>query len=131
MSVMMSLVMPDEISRFEREVVEASADDRLLAPAVFPMELLNALRSNLRRKRIRPDDFAAMLAVVRSFAVGVATPPPEDQWLQRLEHACDADLTPYDASYLLLAEQRAATLATLDRRLAAVAASRGIDCLSR
>ena len=100
-----------------------------LAPAHWPMEVGNGLRSGERRGRIDP----AGLSVARS----LLTELPVDLIPIDLATALDAvdlarrhDLSVYDAVYLGLAASRGLALATADDRLAAACHEAGIALLA-
>lgn len=98
------------------------AETLILAPPHFPVEVANAL---LRGARLQALEAATRLE--RLFASGVET---ADRGLPGLlgavELAARHRLTVYDALYLDLAVDVDAELATLDRDLAAAAASEGL-----
>ena len=121
-SYAMALTMPDEARPVTSTQVLA---ERLAAPFVWPLEIANAMRSNLRRGRLLPSGIDVLFTRLMALQVDVAAPAhvlPR----RHFEAAQRHDLTPYDASYLALAEQLSATLATRDSALAAAAARVGI-----
>lgn len=101
------------------------AETMILAPPHFPVEVANAL---LRGARLQALEAATRLE--RLFASGVET---ADRGLPGLlgavELASRHRLTVHDALYLDLAVDVDAELATLDRDLAAAAASEGLTVI--
>lgn len=97
----------------------------LNVPAVCDLEVVSALRSGIFRKTLSParakealDDYLDL--------------PLTRHGLQRLAHRCFQlrnNLSPYDASYVALAEALEADLVTADRRLARAAEALGVTCL--
>jgi len=95
---------------------------RLVVPSLFWLEVLNRIR------RVPETTGERMIAAVHrlnSFDLETveAAPPMLLQIIDRIERH---RLTPYDAAYLVLAENVGGQLATLDRTLAAAAGSRAI-----
>lgn len=121
-SYTLALVMPDERRPVSMKAVLA---DRLSAPTIWPLEIANALRTNLRRGRIEASQADELFARIAALQVDVAT-PPHAQPKRFFESAQMFELTPYDASYLDLARQLSAGLATKDANLAAAAQRAGI-----
>jgi predicted nucleic acid-binding protein len=124
-SYAMAMVMPDE----RRPVsIQRVADAPLVAPAIWPLEVANALRSAAKRGRVREDQVGGLCADLDGFGIEIAT-----QGSMRVADAYAAaarhDLSAYDAAYLELALQRRHALATLDARLAALAAALGLSVL--
>ncbi len=125
-SYAMALVMPDEVQPPSVATVLA---DELAAPFIWPLEIASALRMNIRRGRLTPDDSDALFKRIGSLRVEVLGPPhalPQRHFDAAQEH----ELTPYDATYLAMAQQFSAALATRDRALAAAAARIGIPTFS-
>ena len=95
---------------------------RLIVPAHFWLEVLNRIR---RVPETTGERMVAAIHRLNSFDLETAesTPPMLLQIIDRIERY---GLTPYDAAYLVLAEDVGGQLATLDRDLAAAAGSRAI-----
>ena len=125
-SYALALVMPDE----QRPAsMEAVVEDDLVAPFIWPLEIANALRTNLRRGRLSVDRIDALfqrIAGLRVDVVGPAHSHPQSYFDAAQVH----DLTPYDATYITAAVRFSAALATRDRALAAVAERLGIPIYS-
>lgn len=125
-SYAMALVMPDEARPPSVTTVLA---DELAAPFIWPLEIASAMRMNIRRGRLTADDSDALFKRIASLRVEVLGPPhalPQRHFDAAFEH----DLTPYDATYITMALQFSAALATRDRGLAAAAARVGIPTFS-
>ena len=122
-SYALALVMPDEVRPASMHAVMR---DSLVAPMIWPLEIANAFRSSLRRKRLQERQIAELCAGVMDFdveVVGAAHATPQRYFDAALAH----DLTPYDALYLDLAVQRRCALATCDALLSAAAARAGVQ----
>ena len=124
-SYALALVLPDEQSPTTVHTVLAS---RLAAPMIWPLEVANAVRSNIRRRRL---DDAGVEQVFRRLAeLQVDVIGAGHQQARRFFEAAQShDLTPYDATYLVLAQQLSASLATRDTDLADAARRAGIPIL--
>lgn len=121
-SYTLALVMPDEARPASMARV---LEDKLATPMIWPLELANALRSSLRRKRIDEAMVAKLCARIDDLAVDVIS-SVHGQVKKHLDAALAHDLTPYDALYLDLALQWRGGLATRDANLAAAAQRAGV-----
>jgi predicted nucleic acid-binding protein len=121
-SYAMAMVLPDA----SRPASAAKmATTRLIAPAIWPDEVANALRNALRRGRLLDEDVPHICARLAVYEVEVLA-NPDAAVLPRYRAAHTHGLTPYDASYLELAASRRCALATLDTQLAAAARNAGV-----
>ena len=121
-SYALALVMPDED---RPQSLDRIISDRLIAPSVWPLEVANAMRNGVRRRRFADEDVVALFNGLGEFEVEVMAAPglgPERYFELSRTHG----LTPYDASYLELALLRRCALATLDVDMAAAAARVGL-----
>jgi predicted nucleic acid-binding protein len=124
-SYTMAMVMPDE--RRPRSTKRA-ASGRLIAPALWPMEVANALRNVVRRGRLGEPEVAHVCNRLDAYEIevhGAGDGSVRQRYLAALTH----DLTAYDAAYLELALQRRCALATLDEHLAEAAERAGVAVL--
>ena len=124
-SYALALVLPDEQRPASMAAVLA---ERLASPMIWPLEVANALRTNLRRGRLDEPDvdkICQYLAELQVDVIGAAHQLPRRHFEAALAH----DLTPYDATYLVLAQQFSSPLATRDANLARAARRVGIPVL--
>ena len=124
-SFTMAMVLPDESRPGSMRKV---ATGRLLAPALWPLEVANALRNVVRRGRLAEPDVANLCNRLDAYEIevqGSGDASVRQRYLASLTH----DLTAYDAAYLELALHRRCPLATLDERLAQAAARAGVAVL--
>jgi predicted nucleic acid-binding protein len=126
-SVTLAWCMEDErtpaLIRLLRQVTEKGA----MVPAIWRLEVANGLRTAVKRGRIDASERDGHLA---DFAdMDIATDPETDRyaWTTTQRLAERFDLTPYDASYLELAQRLSLPLATLDKALRAAAKGAGVD----
>lgn len=124
-SYTMAMVMPDETRPAS---LARALEGRLLAPALWPFEVANALRNVVRRGRLTGPDVPALCQRLEVYEIEVQA-GSEGGVRQRYLAAQTHELTAYDAAYLDLALQRRCALATLDARLAQAAARAGVAVL--
>lgn len=125
-SVALGWCFPDETSEYADGVLMLAQGEDLFVPAIWPIEIANALWVGRRRGRILPPE-------IRRFG-GLLSELPIVEDLQRtavtvgniLPLAEEYGITAYDAAYLDLALRRRAPLATLDHSLQSAARAAGI-----
>ncbi len=86
----------------------------MLAPAIWPFEVANALLVAERRKRITQAQVTALLQRITGFPISVEPIEVGRAFEQILSVARQQSLTEYDAAYLELALPTGLPLATLD-----------------
>jgi predicted nucleic acid-binding protein len=97
-------------------------------PAIFYLELLNAILVGQRRGRCQPDQVNQFLTTVLALPI-VAEGSGDAAVLRRTcDLAREHSLSSYDAAYLEMAVRLQAPLATLGRRLQSAAGQAGITC---
>jgi predicted nucleic acid-binding protein len=87
---------------------------RLIVPAHWGSEIGNALLVSLRRGRLNYDQLELAVGEIASLEVDVQQPVRIDGLVSTMQFAEAHRLTFYDAVYVELARDTAATLATLD-----------------
>lgn len=96
-------------------------------PALFVPEAANVISRALKAKVISKTDGAACFELIDDMAATVV-PPEDTSAVMHLTHrAFEDNLSAYDASYLLLAENLNCSLATLDQDLRKAAIKRGVS----
>lgn len=118
-SVVLAWCFPDENAALAQHVAGMfKRGGTAIAPSFWPHEVLNALLTGEKRKRISKelvrnflDDLATLPIVLEQFPAAVV--------FQRIQHLSrEHGLTAYDAAYLDLAVDSGLPLATLDEDLA-------------
>ena len=94
-----------------------AAGGRAWVPALWHLELANALLGAQRRSRIDRAGIETFLATLGVFDVAVDPETMDVAWTRTLALAESFGLTTYDAAYLELALRRSLPLATLDQPL--------------
>ena len=114
---------PDEWSPVADAALSAAATDRVIVPAIWWFEVRNLLLTGERHARIDPAGTAGFLADLETMSIGIDQAPVSEAVLALARRH---RLTVYDAAYLELARRLGASLATLDRKLAAAARAAGV-----
>ncbi len=128
-SVVMAWCFEDESSPYADQVLEMLDSDTAMTPAIWPLEIVNAVCTGERRQRLQPADSARFLDLLSSLPISI-----ESVQLARiigsvLDIARTYGLTSYDAAYLDLAMREGVALATQDARLRTAATSAGVPLL--
>jgi len=127
-SAALALVLPDEAgtaAAVERHLGRA----RVLVPAIWHLEVGNALLVAVRRGRMRAEEAQEALDLLASLPIEAAELSPWESLREAWSLALGHGLTVYDAAYLALAGERRLPLLTLDRRLAGAARALGIEVI--
>lgn len=95
-------------------------------PALFVPEAANVISRALKVKVISKEDSAACFDLIDEMAANVVPPQETSAVMQLTIRALEDNLSAYDASYLLLAENLNCPLATLDQDLRKAAVKRGV-----
>ena len=107
-------------------VLDRVASEGASVPGIWRLEVANALRSAIRRKRISPDYRDAALVQLRAMAIVTDAETDQHAWGATCVLSDRFGITPYDAAYLELALRVGAELATADAALRAAAAELGV-----
>ena len=128
-SVTLSWFFKDEQTPGTDAVLTEVTEKGATVPALWRLEVANALQMALRRKRI--DAAFRNSALTQLSRLSIAADPDTDAhaWTAVLQLADRFQLTLYDAAYLELAQRRRLPLATLDGELRHAAAALGVPLL--
>ena len=121
-SYALALTMPDENAPSSAAVVLARD---LLAPFIWPIEVANAARNAIRRKRMTFELAQATTVAVQAIGVSVQ-PEMTESVAHYFQLAGSYGLSPWDALYVDLALKGQYELATKDAHMIAVATRLGI-----
>ena len=125
-SVTMAWCFDDEADRYTNAVLESLANEDVIAPAIWPLEVSNVLLVAERRRRLDRADTERFLDLVGSLPIAV-----EELGFRRatgdvLGRAREFGLSAYDGAYLELAMRAGLSLATRDRGLRAASRKAGV-----
>ena len=128
-STTLSWFFEDERSPSVIAVVNEVTRSGAIVPAIWPLEVANAFRMAIRRKRIDPDFRGRALAQLGNMPISLDVETNEHAWDATVRLSDLHGLTVYDAAYLELAIRRKLPLATLDDQLKAAATQAGVTAL--
>ncbi len=123
-SLALAWFFDDERSPGADAVLDTVAAAGAVVPALWKLEVANALLAAVRRRRIDGTYLAAALEQLAALPIVVDT-EHRHSWMASLALAESHDLTLYDATYLELAQRRRLPLASLDRALREAAGALG------
>lgn len=104
--------------------------EQAVVPAVWSLEVSNALVIAERQGRISRTYSTRLASVLRGFSIEAEPVTTRRALGEILDLARDYGLTTYDAAYLEIAIRRTLPLATLDGRLRAAAERAGVGVIS-
>jgi predicted nucleic acid-binding protein len=125
-STALAWCFPDETSEHADSVLVALAGCTILVPAVWSLELANAILSGERKKRLNHQEIKSFTTLLESLPMVQDAQPTIDNIRGVLPLARAHGLTAYDAAYLELSIRHNAPLATLDGNLRKAAKKSGI-----
>jgi predicted nucleic acid-binding protein len=126
-SVALAWGFPDEGNEYADAVLLNLERDTMLVPALFAVEVANALVVGERRKRLRQAEIRRYLALMEELPIIQDVQPIGDMMSAALALARELGLSAYDAAYLELAIRQGAPLATLDNGLGTAARKAGVQ----
>ena len=130
-SVTLAWLYSDEITEPIRRIFEEVAEQGAVVPTLWKLEIANSLTMAVRRGRIDREFRRAALSDLAMLEITTDPHTGANAWGHTVELADKCDLTVYDAAYLELALRRQLPLATLDEKLRAGAAGRGVEVLGK
>jgi predicted nucleic acid-binding protein len=124
-SVTLSWVYTDEHSATSDALLARVADQGAVVPALWRLEIANALQVGIKRKRIDASYRDAAIRKLVLLPIEIDPDTNDYAWTTTLQLAEAHQITVYDASYLELTVRRNLPLATRDDQLAAAAVKAG------
>lgn len=125
-SIVLSWYFTDEQTHETQMVLGEVVERGAVVPALWRLEVANSFRSAMRRRRVTAGQRDAALANLSELAIETDQLTSLQAWGSTLTLADRHDLTPYDASYLELAQRRRLPLASLDSALRMAATKEGV-----
>jgi len=129
-STVLAWCFPDEASTVSESVLLALRGQSLIVPAIWPLEVANAVLVAERRGRLKLHHIQRFLELLGNLNITEQWQPIDDALRSVLPLAQKHNLTAYDAAYLDLALRQGAPLATFDDRLKKACSSEGIQVFS-
>lgn len=124
-SAALGWLLDDEHTAASLQWLDQLRHQRALVPALFWLEVGNALHVAARRKRLAQPPLTVFDSL-RRLPITADAESPATTAREAIELAARYDITVYDATYLELALRTRATLATHDTALAAAARQAGL-----
>jgi predicted nucleic acid-binding protein len=125
-SVVLAWCFMDEASPAADAALGRLEREEAVAPAIWPLEVANGLRTAERRGRLGLADVPRIRELLLSLPVQVEPVALTEALGEIIEAARRLDLTTYDAAYLHLAVRRGLPLATIDECLRRASLAVGI-----
>ena len=116
-SVAISWGFPDEVDTRAGELLRMLVDADPIVPAIWPLEMANAMVMAERRKRLTKLETRKFLSLLSELAFEIDAHTGAHAFNDTLTLARRYDLTAYDACYLELALREEVPLVTFDAAL--------------
>jgi predicted nucleic acid-binding protein len=126
-SVAVAWCFLDEVSEYAEAVLLALKERMALVPAVWSLEVANAVLVAERAQRVKLQEVRRFAQILGDLTIVEYGQPVADALGNVLPLAMDYGLTAYDAAYLDLAMRQGAPLATFDGRLQKACRAAGIE----
>ncbi|HYI11788.1 MAG TPA: type II toxin-antitoxin system VapC family toxin [Thermoanaerobaculia bacterium] len=108
-----------------------AAGDSLIVPALWPLEVANALTVLRRRRKLTPDEARTAIEIIRELPAVIDHEAASVAFTRLVDLASEHELTVYDATYIELATRRQLPLASNDVRMKQAAVRSGVDLWQR
>jgi predicted nucleic acid-binding protein len=128
-SIALAWCFADEASPAADAVLDRLADEEAAAPALWRLEVANALAMAERRGRLSVAGLTRSVALLQRPAIAIDAEGSERGFRDLLDLARSERLTVYDATYLELALRLGVPLASKDIKLRKAAARLGLALL--
>jgi predicted nucleic acid-binding protein len=128
-SVALAWCFADEATAATDAVLDRLGQEEAAAPALWRLEVANALAMAERRGRLSPAGLTRSVALLQQLAVVIDREGSERAFRELLDLARGERLTVYDAAYLELALRLGLPLASKDARLREAATRLGLALL--
>jgi predicted nucleic acid-binding protein len=125
-SVTLVWAFEDETDAYADVVADSLTERRAVVPALWPLEVANALVVGERRKRTTEARTAQFLTLLENLPISLDDETALRAWEETLHLARTHQLSVYDAAYLEVAIRRGLPLATLDGPLKTAARAVGV-----
>jgi len=101
--------------------------DSLVVPALWPLEVANALTVLRRRGKLTSDEVRTAIEIIRELPALIDHEAAAIAFTRLVDLASEHELTIYDATYLELATRRQLPLASNDARMKQAAIRSGVE----
>lgn len=129
-SMALAVFSDDENVALGDAVLDILAAEGAIVPSLWRLEVANAFRNAVRRRRYDEARADAALDLLKQLPIEVDCETDAMAWGPTLDLSRADGLTVYDAAYLELAIRLKATLMSCDRELVACARARGLAVIA-
>ncbi|MGD9881864.1 MAG: type II toxin-antitoxin system VapC family toxin [Reyranella sp.] len=126
-SIALTWFFEDEITAATTAIEGRVDSEGAFVPAIWRLEVANALLTAERRGRLEKSRVEECLALIADLPIVIGVDSGKQSWADTLLLARAERLTSYDAAYLELAIRLDADLASLDRDLRRAAQNMGVS----
>jgi predicted nucleic acid-binding protein len=126
-SVTLAWCFPDEASEYADGVLVALEGHAILVPALWSIEITNAVLVAERRKRVKQSEMRRFVELLDGLTVIMDSQSVTESVSNILPIAREYGLSAYDAAYLDVAIRHGVPLATLDSALQKAGRKAGIE----
>ncbi len=129
-SIALAWCFPDEANQYADAVLVALEGRQILVPAIWVLEITNAISVAERRKRINLPEIRRFVELLEGLTINEDSLSISKSVNNILPLTQEYNLSAYDASYMAAAMRHGAPLATLDAKLKKAAGKAGVEILS-
>lgn len=104
-----------------------AAGDSLVVPALWPLEVANAITVLQRRRKLTAGEARTAIEIIRELPATIDHEAAAIAFTRLVEVASEQELTIYDAAYIELAKRRQLPLASNDAAMKHAATRSGVD----
>ena len=126
-STVLAWCFPDEASEYADAVLDALEEHTILVPAIWSLEVANALLSGERTKRLNQPEITRFITLIQGLSLVQDLQPVAENVRNVLPLARTHRLSAYDVAYLELSIRHSAPLATFDGKLQKAAKGAGVE----
>ena len=128
-SAALAWIYQDENAAIAEEILQRVTSGGAWVTSIWHLEVVNGLRTGIRRGRISIDYRDQALSDLALFNIAVDPDTEKHAWTTTLRLSDRLGLTPYDAAYLELAQRLSLPLGSLDHSLRTAARSLGVPVI--
>ena len=127
-SVAIAWIHPAQATAETEATLDAlAAGDSLVVPALWPLEVANAITVLRRRRKLTAEEARTAIEIIRELPAAIDHEAAAVAFTRLVDLASEFELTIYDATYLELAIRRRLPLASNDAAMKRAAIRSGVD----
>lgn len=129
-SIALAWCLADESDDLAIRALDRVVAESAIAPAHWPLEVANGLRTAVRHGRLSPDELPRVGRLLGDLGIDVRPMELSTAIWSVLDVALAHGLSAHDAAYLDLAQFKGLAIATLDQELQAACRSVGVEVVA-